>query len=120
MLDVPLAELIAKERVRRQMIGFAYSRGLSSAHGLAQPISEQLIYPLEEYALHTPLGTPRPHVSQQTHTHGQHSTVPIAYEDYQQQWALDVEEDRRDRGGLVDSDGRERGNRPKKRYKLGT
>ena len=100
-LEVPLAQLVAKEQVRRQMIAFAYSRGLNSAHSLAQHISEQVIHPLVEHELCAPLGSPMPHVSPapgpQTH-HGHHSTVPMTYEEYQQQWEVVVVENRMGKG----------------------
>ena len=73
---------------------------------------------MEESELGTPLGNPlgtptgalQPQKLQRT---------PSAYEDYQQQWAEVVEDNRREGEGLVDSDGRERGSRPNKRYRVG-
>ena len=50
---------------------------------------------------------------------GQGCTPLSAYEDYQQQWAEVVEDSRWEGEGLMDSDGRERVSRPKKRYRVG-
>ena len=77
---------------------------------MAQCISGLLIYKMEEYELCTPVGTPlgtplgtqQPQVSQRTPSQGQRCTTPSAYEDYQQQWATVVEDDRRDGERLVD------------------
>ena len=127
MQEVQCAELLAKEQLRRQMIVFAHTRGLGPAYDMAQSISELLSCHTEEYELGTPLrnplGTPtgalQPQKLQRTPVQGQGCTTPSAYEDYQQQWAEVVEDNRREGEGLVDSDGRERGSRPKKRYRVG-
>ena len=114
---LPLAQLGSKEQVRRQMIAFAYSRGLNPAH-----ISEQVIQPLVEHDSGAPSGSPMPKVnpapSPQT-SHGHHSTIPMTYGEYRQQWKVVVVGNRRDGEGLVTSDGRERGNRPNKRCTVG-
>ena len=65
-----------------------------------------------------PLGSPMPYVSPAPSPqtgHGHRSTVPMTYEEYQQQWEVAVVENRRDGEGLVSGEGRERGNR----YKVG-
>ena len=79
MQEVPYAELLAKERLRRQMIVFAHTRGLGPANDMAQSISELLSCQMEEYELCTPLGTPlgppsgilQPQAMQRTPSKGQ-------------------------------------------------
>ena len=61
----------------------------------------------------TPIGTHQPQAMQRTPSQEQGCTTPSAYADCQQQWATVVEDNRRDGEGLMESDGRERGSRPK-------
>ena len=93
---------------------------------MAQSISEQLIYSVEECEL----GTPSDNTIDTTHSTpqppsrqgplGQGSKPPTTYEEYQQQWATVEEEERRDGAKLTGGDGGERISRRRKRYKVGS
>ena len=76
--------------------------------------------PLTGNANRTYLSEPQPDSSSRTHTNHNHlNTDPVPYEEYQQQLEVMVVGGRWDEEGQMAGDGRERGNRLRKRHKAG-
>ena len=117
--DQPISTESA-ERVRRQMLHFACSRGLEPALDTPSHVLGLTMQPLTGNTNRTSLSIPQPGDNTRTHNHHNHlNRDSVPYEEYLRQGEGMAVGRRREDGGRMAGDGRERGTRPKKRHKAG-